>query len=198
MPAKLSDFWTWFVEHEASLRTAPGGAAPDQIEAKLREIDPRLGCELSEPGERRELILTAWSQAPAFPIVRELAAAAPKEQLANWRITALKPARGFRFAINIDGLQVDATKLMFHALTSPQAPALLGLRIYVTGAPPTDERWSRILPLILETGLGEELAAQISNLQPAAGPPPDDQALRLDELPEFIEWFRSGGLNQKA
>ena len=198
MQSKLDDFWTWFVGNEAALRTAPGGEGPDKIETELRKIDPRLGCELSEPGERRELILTAWSQAPAFPVIRELAAAAPKEQLANWRITALKPARGFRFAINIDGLQVDASQLMFHALTSPQAPALLGLRIYVTGAPPTDERWQRILPLILETGLGEELAAQISHLQPAPAPPPDDQALKLDDLPEFIEWFRSGGMKQKA
>lgn len=185
-----SAFWQWFVRHEAELRTSAADHVPDRIEAELRRIDPRLGVELSDPGEQREMILTAWSRRDAFGAVRDLVAAAPAASLPNWQIIALKPPRGFRFSVDFGGLRIDAAGMRFDPLASPQAPEALGLRIYVSGAPPADERWSRALPLVIETGLGEEAAAEIAHIEPAPAPPPDEKALPLEQLAAYVKWHR--------
>lgn len=182
-------FWQWFVAHEADLRQGDGPAVADAVEAQLREIDPRVGVEVSDPAERRELILTTWSQREAFPAVRTLMAAAPKE-LGGWRLIALKPARGFEFAVDFDGIRIDASKMFFDAMASPQAPEALGVRVYVNGpTPPADERWAQTLALIIETGIGEEAAAQIDYLEPGSGMP-DAKSLPIAQLLPLVQWHR--------
>jgi hypothetical protein len=182
----ISSFWRWFANHEAALRTG-GNEALDQVERELHKVDPRLGLEMSEPGHKREMIVTAWSEAAAFGAVRALVAAAPP--LASWQIVALKPPRGFKFAIDLDGLHVNADVLKFDPLHSPQAPGALGIMIHVTGAAPTDPRWQRALPLIIETGIGEEAAAEIFHIEPSAEPP-DEKSLAIHHLLEYVQWHR--------
>ncbi len=181
------EFWRWFVSEEA-LRQADGQAVADAVEVRLREIDPRVGVEVSDPGEQRELILTAWSQRDAFPVVHALMAVAPRP-LPGWKVIALKPARGFRFAIDVDGVRIDAGALRFEVLGSPQAPGALGVRIYAANAPATDERWAHTLSLIIETGIGEEAAAQIDHIEPGMGTP-DANALPIDQLLAFVRWHQ--------
>jgi hypothetical protein len=188
MPAH--EFWRWFKVAESELRCADGQMAADRVEARLRAVDPRIGIEVGEPGERRELIFTAWSHAEFFPAVRALVAAAPPG-LAGWELIALKPPRGFEFAIDVDGLQIDARRLWFDALASPDAPGALGIRVYVgVGVAPSDQRWAQALGLIVETGIGEDAAAQIDYIEPCGGPPADERSLPITELLPFVQWFR--------
>src|SRR5687768_7412868 len=98
----VQEFWRWFASEEAELRAAGGQVVADRVEAQLRLVDPRIGIEVGEPEAQRELIFTAWSDAEAFPAVRALVEAAPKP-LARWKLIALKPPRGFEFAIDVDG-----------------------------------------------------------------------------------------------
>ena len=182
-------FWQWMSEASGELLEADGPSVADQVEERLRAIDARLGVEVSDPGEPRELIITAWSDAAAFPVVRALVAAAPA--LPGWQIIALKPPRGFDFGIDMDGLRINAAELKFEPLGAPQDPKLLGVRIYVPSATDDDdERLGRALPLILEAGIGEEAAAQIDHTDFIAGPPSDDEALPIAELLRYVQWHR--------
>ena len=180
-------FWAWFLTQEADLRRADGQAVADAVGARLREIDPRVGVEVSDPAAERELIFTAWSQRDAFPLVHALMAAAPPNGVAGWRLVALKPARGFDFAVDVDGVRINARELRFDALASPQAPGALGVRVYVMGAPAGDERWAQTLALIIETGIGEEAAGHIDYLEPASGLP-DPRSLPIDQLLPLVQW----------
>jgi hypothetical protein len=182
-------FWQWMSENSGELLQADGPSVADQVEERLREIDERLGVEVSDPGEVRELIVTAWSQSAAFAAARELVAAAPK--LAGWQIIALKPPRGFSFGINLDGLRIDASELQFDPLSAEENPKLLGVRVYVPSATDDeDERLARALPLILEAGIGEEAAAAIDHTDFVAGPPTDANALPIEELLRYVQWHR--------
>ena len=183
-----AEFWRWFSDASADLLGADGQAVADQVEQHLRAVDDRLGVEVSGPADPRELIITAWSDADAFPAVRELVAAAPP--LPGWQIIALKPPRGFEFGIDVDGLEVNAAKLQLSPLAADQDPTLLGIRIYVPSADDNDdERLDRALPLILETGIGEEAAAQIDHTEYVAGPG-DDHAIAIAELLRYVQWHR--------
>jgi len=181
-----SEFWRWVSEASAELLEADGQHVADEIEQRLSEIDKRLGVEISGPAEPREMIITAWSDPSAFAAVRELVAAAPA--LPGWRIIALKPPRGFEFGIDLDGLKVDANELRFEPLGAPEDPKLLGIRIYVPSAgDDDDERLGRALPLILESGIGEEAAAQIDHSEYVAGAG-DETALPIRELLRYVRW----------
>ena len=185
-----TEFWQWFESEEPELRGAGGQVVADRVEARLREVDPRIGIEVGEPGGERELIFTAWSDAEVFPAVRALMSAAPKG-LAGWKLIALKPPRGFEFTIDVDGLQIDARRLWFDALASPDAPGALGIRVYVgVGVTPSDQRWAQALGLIIETGIGEDAAAQIDYIDPFGGPPADERSMPFTELLPFVQWFR--------
>jgi hypothetical protein len=186
-----AEFWRWFAAEEAELRRAGGQIVADRVEARLREHDPRIGIEVGDPGEERELIFTAWSDAEAFPAVRALVGTGP-DPSPGWKLIALKPPRGFEFGIDVDGLQVDARRLWFDALASPEAPGALGIRVYVgVGAPSSDQRWAQALALIIETGIGEDAAAQIDYIEPYGGPPPDERSLPIDQLLPFVKWYRT-------
>ena len=185
----IDEFWEWMSESSAELLQADGEEVADQIEARLREYDARIGVEVSEPAEPREMIITAWSQRDAFDAVRELVAAAPA--LEGWQIIALKPPRGFEFGLNLEGLRIDANELRFDPLSAQEDPKLLGIRVYVPSATDEDdERLSRALPLILETGIGEEAAAQIDHTDFIAGAPEDDKALPIEQLLPYVQWHR--------
>lgn len=189
----IAELWEWVSEQSAELLTADGQTLADEVEQRIRAIDSRLGVEVSAPSDSddqpRELIITAWSEPSAFQSAREIIAAAP--QLPGWRFIALKPPRGFAFAINIDGLHVDASELAFDPLSAEENPKLLGIRLYVPSATDdNDERLNRALPLILETGIGEEAAAQIDHTDFVAGPPQDDKALPIEQLLPYVQWHR--------
>ena len=186
----IDEFWEWMSDRSAELLEADGQEVADRIEERLRAIDERIGVEVSQPAETREMIITAWSDRAAFDAVRDIVAAAPP--LEGWEIIALKPPRGFAFEINLDGLHIDASELMFDPLSAQEDPKLLGVRVYVPGAADDDddERLNRALPLILETGIGEEAAAQIDHSDFIAGPPQDNKALPIEQLLPYVQWHR--------
>ena len=185
----IDEFWQWMSDSSAELLEADGQEVADRVEERLSVIDARIGVEVSGAAEPREMIITAWSDRAAFDVVRDIVAAAPP--LEGWEIIALKPPRGFEFALDLDGLHIDASELMFDPLSAQEDPRLLGVRVYVPGAADDDdERLNRALPLILETGIGEEAAAQIDHSDFIAGPPHDNKALPIEQLLPYVQWHR--------
>jgi hypothetical protein len=191
-----NDFWNWMTRHNEDLLHAPGQTVADRVEAELHKVDPRIGIEVGGPAEetrqdRRELIFTAWSDADAFGVVRDLVAAAPADRLPGGQMIALKPPRGFAFGLDLEGLKVDAKAIKFLPLNAPQDARLLGVRLYVPNiTDEKDERLSRALPLILETGLGEEAAAQLDHVEFGAADAPDEHAMPISQLLDYVKWHR--------
>ena len=185
----IDEFWEWMTDNSAELLEADGQEVADRVEERLRDIDSRIGVEVSGAAEPREMIITAWSDPAVFDAVRDIVAAAPP--LDGWQIIALKPPRGFAFELNLDGLHIDASELMFDPLSAQEDPKLLGVRVYVPGAgDDDDERLNRALPLILETGIGEEAAAQIDHTDFMPGAPQDQKALPIEQLLPYVQWHR--------
>lgn len=185
MNTAAQNFWTWFSAEEARLRAATPRDATGEIEDHIRALDSRIGVELGD-ADKRELIFTVFVQYEAFDLVRELVAAAPDFE--NWRVIALKPARGFDFNIDVGGTRVDASSITFEPMDSPAMPGAVGIRCFVDDALAQNENCGGILRLIVATGIGEELAARISHFEGAPLRRAPNDPIRIRALPAFLAW----------
>lgn len=185
MNTAAQNFWTWFSAEEARLRAAAPRDATGEIEDHIRALDSRIGVELGD-ADKRELIFTVFVQYEAFDLVRELVAAAPDFE--NWRVIALKPARGFDFNIDVGGTRVDASSITFEPMDSPAMPGAVGIRCFVDDALAQNENCGGILRLIVATGIGEELAARISHFEGAPLRRAPNDPIRIRALPAFLAW----------
>lgn len=172
----MNEFWRWFAQAEPRLRAAHPREVTGEIEDRVRLFDPRIGVELGD-ADVRELIFTVYVQVEAFDLVKALVAAAPA--FPAWRMIALKPPRGFDFAIDVNGQQVDAAAITFEALDAPAMPGAIGIRCFVDDALWSDDNSKGILRLIIATGIGEEAAPR--GRAPA-------EPIRIEVLAELIGW----------
>ncbi len=161
-------FARWLSENAARLLAAPAAEAADEIGDHILELDDRLGIEVGDPGPDepqdtpRELVLTAFSDRSAFSLVKEIAdtlAAIP-----GWTIVALKPPRGFEFTTAIGDSELQASTLEFRP-TSDDSRAIqllvpAGLLIHVAVEDQAEIGW-----LIIEAGIGEELASSLTGVE---------------------------------
>ena len=149
----IDEFWEWMSDRSAELLEADGQEVADRVEERLRAIDARIGVEVSQQAETREMIITAWSDREAFDVVRDIVAAAPP--LEGWEIIALKPPRGFAFEIDLDGLHIDASELMFDPLSAQEDPKLLGVREqYELRVKWLERKHQALLPMMRRHGIG--------------------------------------------
>jgi len=107
---------------------------------------------------------------------------------------ALKPAMGFDFKTDYEGLSLDSREMWFLPLERVGAPNFLGLRVGIQGLQP--EKRSDVLNavlMMLDTGLGERRAAtEIQHIEVALLPssPESHGYIELPELPEYLVWKR--------
>ena len=180
-----ADFWSWFSAEEPRLRSGDPREITGEIEDRVRTLDPRIGVELGD-AIIRELIFTVYVQIEAFGLVKELVAAAPKFDC--WKMIALKPARGFDFAIDVGGRKVDASAITFEPLDSPAMPAAIGIRCFVDDVLASNDNRAGILRLIIATGIGEEAAARISHLEVVPRNQSPAEPIRIGALRDFLDW----------
>ena len=182
-----ADFWRWFVANEQSLRRCSGEVVADRVEKRLQEVDSRLGVEVSHEANEHELIVTAGGDPEAFPTARELVSKAPK--LRHWAISALKPPRGFKFQMSLDGTTVEADQLLFEPLQSASHPQSLGIRLVLPGAlQASAAQLHEVAHLIIETGIGEELAAYVDHVDVATTSVELSTGLPISDLAKYITW----------
>lgn len=179
------EFWTWFSAQEPRLRSADPKDVTGEIEDRVRLLDERIGVELGD-AIIRELIFTVYVQVEAFAMVKALVAAAPKFDC--WKMVALKPARGFDFALDVDGRAVDASAITFEPLDSPAMPGAIGLRFFVDDALAANANRGGVLRLIVATGIGEEAAARITHIEVVPRDQAPAQPIRIRALSEFLTW----------
>lgn len=200
--ANITSFWAWFREHGERLRAMRSADDPfwDVALARLKELDPGLWFEMSDIiDDVREFVITAEGDIELFPLVDAIVAAAP--DLSGWKWVATKPAMGFDFVTEYDGLRLEPMSMWFLPLELPSDPAALGLRIGIPRLRPSQQREAdNGVLVILDTALGERQAAEAIKFVEVASLPADPESEGYIELPElaaYIAWRdqrrRSGG-----
>jgi hypothetical protein len=134
-------------------------------------------------------MLTASGQRPLFPLVERIAAMAPR--LDDWKFVGLKPAMGFEFSTNFEGVHLDPKKMWFMPLRHKSDPKFLGFRIAVgANVDPQDKETRGAVFIVLDTGLGERFVAENIDYVEICTAPADPRTAgygNLLELREYIE-----------
>jgi hypothetical protein len=158
--ARINEFVEWFRTESNRLNSLSPKDAANEIGDRLLIADERLGVEIgSDDAAPREIILTAFSDSSAFSLVRDIVE--KLGPLPGWNVIALKPPRGFDFSLAVAGQEIDAARLSFKELSGARA----AFELISPGSCPTGEGAEEAAWLIVETGIGEELAACISHLE---------------------------------
>jgi hypothetical protein len=183
-------FWNWFVHNEKQLRSADGERVSNQILGQLALYDERLGVEVSQVSDfsGRELIFTAFGDSAAFDSAKELTQRAPTCE--GWNIFCLKPPQGFEFVITLGDLRIQAANLSFEPLKSAKDPKTLGIRILVPGKFIHSQHVFNAIMMVIQTGVGEQLFADIGYVDVFPQMGTADELLSIQELAEYIEWHK--------
>jgi len=179
---QIRAFVSWARENLGRIHSKSADDAASEISEALLQVDARLGVEIEEDvSDQRELIITAFSDPECFSLVREIIS--QLQALNGWRAVALKPPRGFDFAISMGGFEVQASDLEFDEEFTTGAH----VRILVdTSVPlPAPEAVEELAWLLIETGIGEELAGRLQHVEFAVRPP-DASAIPIARLAEYL------------
>lgn len=192
MSNEIAAFWAWFNDHREVISRLESPEDPlwDEALGVLKKVDEGLWFEMSEPdGGVRDLVITAEGNEELFPLAEAVVRAAPK--IAGWTFTALKPAMGFEFTTEYEGIELDPASMWFIPLESEEDPDSVGVEIAIPGYDAESHRiYANAVLVILETGLGERAVAELAVVD-VAEPPEDPEAagyIELPELADFLEW----------
>lgn len=159
----IQAFVEWARAHLDSLRNSPSEYVANLVFAELEKVAPELGVEVGDSSsDRRELILTAFSDPDFFQLVKEIADQI--NPINGWSVVPLKPPRGFKFNIALGRRKITANSLKFEELPGVH----LGIRIICPMGLLKDLNTGQreeLGWLIVESGVGEELSAMIQHIE---------------------------------
>ena len=180
---KIDRFVHWFRLESETLWGMPSVDAAELVSDRLLEIDNRLGIEVERSfSSPREMIFTAFSNPEVFELVRDLVRKIGS--VSGWKLTALKPARGFNFSITIAGERVRATDILFRIVDEEGTQ----IQLTIPGVQPKGAGSDELAWLLVEGGLGEELASRITHIE-FVSKSFDGTARPIAELEEQIRAF---------
>lgn len=171
---------TWLGRRREDFQTGRVAELAELLASGLRGIDERLGLEVDEDDGGHEAIITAGGDPEAFALVDEIVASAPA--IPGWTFVALHPARGFGFEVRAGGLAFDATALTFMPLPGPDG--VLGVRLLVPN--PDAPEWPELAPMVIQTGLGERVAARLDRVEVGARPDSSEHVFALEMLASYV------------
>ena len=188
----MRTFAAWTKENMQALRAEPGDVAADRIGDAVLEVDLRLGVEIAneEEGQPRELIVTAFSNAELFPLVRQIVQR--MSSIPGWQIVPLKPPRGFEFTITLGPYSIQAQKLSFAFIPGMHKGIRLIAAAEVVQAMRDRNAAEELAWLTVETGIGEELTGTLEHVEFAVAES-DQQTHLISELRSYLSGIHESG-----
>ncbi len=191
-------FWQWFADNNERL-TMLGDLEEKEQQSLLDELQRQLDAycegmtyEIGEPTPSgRTLTFSAEGDTDLFRYVVELVDNAP--DLDWWEFVAFKQPKGTDLKVTFDKYHFETKQLYFMQLESEEEPDILGIRVALPNPVADDDDQLVGVYVTIEAMIGEfDCATLIGYLDTCAIPKePFKAGFRpLDDLPEFIEWFK--------
>ncbi len=200
-------FWSWFTAHSESLTMlndldeASRKSLLDEMQQQLTAYCDGLTCEVGEQtANGRTLTISAEGDFDLFRYVVELVDNAP--DIDWWEFIAFRQPKGKNLRVVFDRYRFETAKMAFLQLESDEEPDIIGLRVALPDlpagyVPKTDDPEGDDLLVgvyvTLEALLGEfDCTTLIGYVDICPMPKePFKAGFRpLDDLPEFVEWFK--------
>jgi len=186
------EFWEWFERNEAKFRDVDVPEKEellDELLAKLQAYCEALWFETGTADDGiHELIISAEGDVDHFSAVRKLVASAPP--IGGWRFIAFKPANGFDFDTEYQGITFSPEATWFVRLRSPKNPSALGIRVgYAHYDAARHESFMTGTCIMLECALGELAFAESVHHVEVSGLPSSPESsgyVPISELVNFV------------
>lgn len=193
-------FWKWFTDNSEQmtmlddLEEGNRQSLLDDMQATLDGYHEGLSFEIGEqtPGGRT-LTFSAEGDTELFKYVSDLVESAPDVDW--WEFVAFKQPKGKALKVSFDKYRFDTSKMYFMQLESEESPDMVGLRVAVDNPVEDDDQLVGVY-VTIEALIGEfDCATLVGYLELCSIPkePMKEGFQRMDDLPEFIEWFKNRG-----
>lgn len=197
-------FWSWFTDHNESLTMlndlseAESQTLLDDLQQQLDAYCPGLTYEMGEPTQNgRRLTFSAEGDLDLFRYVSDLVEQAP--DLDWWEFEAFRQPQGKALKVAFDKYRFDTSQMYFMQLECEDAPDAIGLRValpkaMMAGTAPDDDDLLVGVYVTIEALVGEfDCATLIGyfDVCPLPAEPFKEGFRPLDDLPDFVEWFKS-------
>ncbi|MCQ2299857.1 MAG: hypothetical protein MJZ81_07030 [Bacteroidales bacterium] len=192
-------FWNWFQSNSEQLTMLNDleKAAQDALLADLqKQLDAYcegLTYEISEPTPQgRTLTFSAEGDMDLFEAVFALTDNAP--DIDWWEFVPFKQPNGKGVNVTFDKYRFESKNMYFQQLECEEEPDMLGLRIALPNPVKDDDDQLVGVYVTIEAMIGEfDCATLIGYLDtcPVPQEPFKEGFKPLDDLPEFIEWFKA-------
>lgn len=195
---KINKFWQWFCDHNeqlialGDLDEKERNELENALQYQLTKYCDGLSYEMGDPTPNgRRIIFSAEGDTDLFRFVVELVDNAP--DLDWWEFVAFKQPYGTPVKVRFDKYTFDSSKMHFMQLENEEEPDILGLRVAIDNPVKDDDDQLVGVYVTLEAIMGEfDCATLVGYLEtcPVPAEPFKEGFRPLDELPEFIYWFK--------
>ena len=193
-----SAFWKWFADNSESLTMLDDldevrqHTLLDELQQQLDNYCEGLTYEMGEPTQSgRTLTFSAEGDADLFRYVVEIVDNAPDVDW--WTFEAFRQPKGKDLKVTFDKYTFRTKDMYFMQLESEEEPDILGIRVALPNPVDDDDDQLVGVYVTIEALIGEfDCTTLIGYLDTCAVPDNPAQAgfRPLDDMPEFIEWFK--------
>ncbi|MCQ2274381.1 MAG: hypothetical protein MJZ86_06260 [Bacteroidales bacterium] len=200
-------FWNWFQSNCEQLTMlndlteAESQRLLDEMQHQLDQYCEGLTFEIGDQTNNgRTLTISAEGDFDLFRYVVDLCDNAP--DIDWWEFVPFKQPKGKALKVTFDKYRFDTAQMAFMQLECEEEPDIIGLRVALPGLPanykpqpddPNDDDRLVGVYVTLEALIGEfDCTTLIGYLELAPMPEEPFKAgyRPLDDLPEFVEWFK--------
>ena len=192
-------FWKWFCDNNEQLTMLDDleeNVANTLLEDMQKALDGYCEGLTYEIGDQtpngRTVTFSAEGDTDLFKYVTDLVEAAP--DLDWWEFVAFKQPKGKGLKVTFDKYRFDTKKMYFMELENEESPDMVGLRVALEN--PVEDDDDQLVGVYVTIGalIGEfDCATLIGYLDvcPIPAEPLKEGFKKMDDLPEFIEWFKN-------
>jgi len=192
-------FWKWFCDNNEQLTMLDDleeNVANTLLEDMQKTLDDYCEGLTYEIGDQtpngRTVTFSAEGDTDLFKYVTDLVEAAP--DLDWWEFVAFKQPKGKGLKVTFDKYSFDTKKMFFMELENEESPDMVGLRVALENPVEDDDDQLVGVYVTIEALIGEfDCATLIGYLDvcPIPAEPMKEGFKKMDDLPEFIEWFKN-------